>query len=174
MKPVLLFAAILFAPLALAHGPTPQKVVETVEIAAPVDRVWNVVKDFAAIAQWHPGLAASEGSGGNAPGAQRSLRFRNGEEVVEELDAYDEANREYTYRLRRENVKAIPVSSYSVVFKVTAVGDGSRVEWKSRLYRGDTGNMPPEELNDEAAVRAMRSFFRSGLDHLQNMFAHSG
>ncbi|HWP01043.1 MAG TPA: SRPBCC family protein [Methylococcus sp.] len=174
MKSISLLAVILFAPLVLAHGPTPQKVVEAVEIAAPVERVWNAVKDFAAIARWHPGLAASEGNDGNAPGARRTLRLRNGEEVVEELDAYDEANREYAYRLRRENVKAIPASSYSAVFKVTAAGDGARVEWKSRLYRGDTGNMPPEELNDEAAVRAMQSFFRSGLDHLKTMLESSG
>jgi mxaD protein len=174
MKPIPLLAAIFFAPIVLAHGPTPQKVIETVEIATPVDRVWNAVKDFSAIARWHPGLTASEGSGGNVPGAQRTLHFRNGEEVVEELDAYDEGSREYTYRLRRENVKAIPASSYSVVFKVTAAGNGARIEWKSRLYRGDTSNMPPAELNDEAAVRGMQSFFRSGLDHLKTMFESSG
>lgn len=174
MKPIAWLATILFAPLVLAHGPTPQKVVEAVEIAVPVEQVWNAVEDFAAIARWHPALVASEGSGGNAPGAQRTLRFRNGEELVEELDGYEEAKREYAYRLRRENLKALPASSYSAVFKVTATGNGARIEWKSRLYRGDTGNMPPEELNDEAAVRAMQSFFRSGLEHLKKMLESRG
>ncbi|NJD08137.1 MAG: SRPBCC family protein, partial [Methylococcaceae bacterium] len=67
----------------------------------------------------------------------------------------------------KDNVKALPASSYSAVLRVTAAGSGSRVEWKSRLYRGDTGNEPPETLNDEAAVKAMQSLIRTGLDQLK-------
>jgi mxaD protein len=38
---------------------------------------------------------------------------------------------------------------------------------KSRFYRGDTGNSPPENLNDEAAVNAMNQFFKNGLAGLK-------
>jgi len=41
------------------------------------------------------------------------------------------------------------------------------VTFKSRFYRGDTGNAPPENLNDAAAVKAMDNFFRNGLAGLK-------
>lgn len=152
---------------AFAHGPTPQKVVETVEIAAPVDKVWQAVADFGAVATWNPALSASSGQGGNQPGGKRVLTFANGETLEEDLDTYDPANHEYDYRMSHPNVKALPASSYSVIFKLIPKGDHTQVEWKSRLYRGDTGNEPPENLSDEAAVEAMQAFFRSGLDKLK-------
>jgi mxaD protein len=150
-----------------AHGPTPQKVVETVEIAAPVDRVWKAVEDFGSIAKWNPALAASEGSGGNQQGGKRILTFLNGEKLEEGLDVYDPAGHEYDYRMGQPNVKALPASSYSVIFRLISEGNHTKVEWKSRLYRGDTGNEPPEHLSDEAATQAMQAFFRSGLDRLK-------
>ena len=63
--------------------------------------------------------------------------------------------------------KAIPASSYSVVFRITATEKGSQVEWKSRAYRGDTGNEPPEAMNDEAVTSAMQKFFSTGLGELK-------
>lgn len=171
MKPtatLALLAACLAAPLpALAHGPTPQKVDESVEIAAPPEKVWAAVKDFAGIAQWNPAVGKSSGVGGNAPGAQRTLVFANGESLLEDLDSYDEAAHEYRYRLHAPNLKALPASSYSATLKLAPLDGKTSVAWKSRLYRGDTGNFPPDELNDEAAVNAMRHLVRSGLDRLK-------
>jgi mxaD protein len=167
LRLVLLGAAGLAALPASAHGPTPQKVVETVEIAAPVDKVWQAVADFGSIAKWNPALTASEGSGGNQPGGKRILTFPNGEKLEEGLDTYDPAGHEYDYRMGQPNVKALPASSYSVIFKLIPEGDHTKVEWKSRLYRGDTGNEPPESLSDEAATQAMQAFFRKGLDNLK-------
>ena len=46
-------------------------------------------------------------------------------------------------------------------------GSGSEVEWIGRFYRGDTSNFPPENLNDEAAIKAMKGLFREGLDGLK-------
>jgi mxaD protein len=163
----LIGAACLATPPAFAHGPTPQKVVATIEIAAPVATVWRAVADFGAVATWNPALKASAGSGGNQPGGKRTLTFANGETLEEELDSYDPAGHEYTYRMNRPNVAALPASSYSVIFRLTPAGAGTQVEWKSRLYRGDTGNEPPEHLSDEAATRAMHAFFQGGLTRLK-------
>jgi mxaD protein len=167
MKKLLLPALLLVSSTLHAHGPTPQKVQEIVDIAAPADQVWAVVKNFGDLARWNPALTKSEGSGTNGPGGRRTLTFPNGEQLVEDLDTLDDQAHEYSYRLAKDNVKALPASSYSAVLRVTAAGSGSRVEWKSRLYRGDTGNEPPESLNDEAAVKAMQGLFRSGLDQLK-------
>ncbi|SMF96632.1 mxaD protein [Methylomagnum ishizawai] len=166
VRPVLAGVAYLAAFGAAAHGPTPQKVVETVEIAAPIDRVWQAVADFGGIAVWNPALKASEGNG-NQPGAKRVLTFANGEKLEEDLDTYDPATHEYDYRMSRANTAALPASSYSVVFRLIPKDQGTQVEWKSRLYRGDTGNEPPPNLTDEAAVEAMRHFFQAGLNNLK-------
>jgi len=165
MKPALSLLLLAFSTAALAHGPTPQKVVESIEIQAPLEKVWGIASPFGEIAHWQPVLKASEG--GNKPGDKRTLTFPNGEQLIEELDAKDDAAHEYTYRLSKENVKAIPASSYSATFKLTPQGPGVLVEWKSRLYRGDTGNFPAEGLDDETAVKAMGDFFKSGLNKLK-------
>ncbi|BBA33386.1 MxaD protein [Methylocaldum marinum] len=171
--PALLTLGLAFSAGVSAHGPTPQKVVESVEINLPIEKVWERIKDFGALGQWNPAIAKSESEGGNKPGEKRTLTFPNGESLVEELDFYDAGAYEYDYRLKDFNVKAMPASSYSAVLKLTPAEQGTKVEWKSRLYRGDTSNFPPDELNDEAAVQAMQAFFNTGLQNLKRI-AESG
>jgi mxaD protein len=65
------------------------------------------------------------------------------------------------------DLKALPVSSYSATFTVSPEGDGSKVEWMGRFYRGDTGNEPPENLSDEAGKAAMNTYFSEGLKGLK-------
>jgi mxaD protein len=73
-----------------AHGPTPQKAVESIIIHAPVSKVWSLVKQFDAIANWHADLKKSEGDDRNESGGKRSLTFQNSESLTEELDYYNE------------------------------------------------------------------------------------
>ena len=159
--------ALLLSPVILAHGPTPQKIIETVEIAASVDRVWALAGDFGAVAQWNSALKSSESSNGNQRGTRRTLVFANGETLHEDLDAYDADKHEYHYRMSEPNVKAIPASSYSVILKMTPTERGTQVEWKSRAYRADTSNEPPENMSDEAVSSALQQFFSTGLSELK-------
>lgn len=152
---------------AIAHGPTPQKAQESVIIAASPDSVWKLTGDFAAIGAWHPMVKEAKTSTGNTPGSERVLTLAKGE-IVDSLDEYDAARHSYGYRLAKENIEALPVSFYTATFMVEDTGDGkSRVVWSARFYRGDTGNFPSEEQNDEAAIVAMSEFFRAGLDGLK-------
>lgn len=50
---------------ASAHGPSRNKIVETVDIDRPVDKVWAIVKDFDGLAKWHPAVASSVADKGN-------------------------------------------------------------------------------------------------------------
>lgn len=153
---------------AAAHGPTPQKVEERIEIAAPSDKVWAVVKEFANIGEWHPLLEKSEGKGGNAAGAERAITLKSGGVLSEGLDDYNDKEMYYGYRLAKENVEAFPVSFYSANLAVKpAASGGSEVEWVGRFYRADTGNFPPENRNDAAAIAAMKSFIGEGLKGLK-------
>ncbi|WP_416183037.1 SRPBCC family protein [Methylicorpusculum sp.] len=85
------------------------------------------------------------------------------------MDYYSDKDHEYSYRQKIENIKALPVSSYSLELQVSPGQDASSstVTLKSRFYRGDTGNTPPENLTDEAAVKAMNAFFKNGLNGLK-------
>lgn len=168
-KIILSLAALCLTIPAYAHGPTPQKAKESITINSPVTKVWAAVNQFDDIATWHPDLKKSEGDGKNQSGGLRTLTFKNDATLVEELDYYNEAEHEYSYRLKTENTAALPTSSHSVELKVThgESADSSIVTIKSRFYRGDTGNTPPENLNDEAAVKAMTQFFKNGLNSLK-------
>ncbi len=153
---------------AAAHGPTPQKVEEKITLKAKPDAVWAVIKDFAAFASWHPGIEKCEATGGNVAGATRTITLKsNGKSLVEGLDEYAEAEKMYGYRLSTENIEALPVSFYSATLKVVPAEGGSEVQWEGRFYRADTSNFPPENLNDEAAVKAMTAFFQEGLKGLK-------
>lgn len=166
---IISFGLLLISWQAQAHGPTPQKAKESVTIQAPLAKVWTELKNFDDIANWHPDLKKSAGDGKNQSGGVRTLTFQNDETIAEELDYYSEPEHEYSYRLKTENSKAFPTSSHTVDVKVAAgeTADSSVVTLKSRFYRGDTGNTPPDNLNDEAAVKAMTNFFKNGLNGLK-------
>lgn len=150
---------------ALAHGPTPQKAEEKITIAAPPAKVWAALKEFGDVS-WNPAVTKVEATGGNAAGASRTITIKTGN-LVEGLDEYNEAEMSYGYRLSTENLEALPVSFYSATIAVTPSGDGSEVTWIGRFYRGDTSNFPPDNLNDEAAVKAMIGFLQDGLKGLK-------
>lgn len=148
-----------------AHGPTPQKAEEKITIAAPPAKVWEVLKEFADVS-WNPAITKAEASGGNDTGATRTITLKTGN-LVEGLDEYNDKEMNYGYRLSTENLEALPVSFYSATIAVTPAGDGSEVTWIGRFYRGDTSNFPPDNLNDEAAVKAMTEFLQEGLKGLK-------
>ena len=50
--------------LALAHGPTRQKVTVEAEVAANPEEVWAVVGDFQDMS-WHPAVFSTEGENGS-------------------------------------------------------------------------------------------------------------
>lgn len=154
--------ALAVAP-ALAHGPTPQKVEQTTTIAAPPAKVWALVKDFGALQAWHPGVAKSV-----ANGTERTITLKaGGSELVDSQDEADDAKMTLGYRLSSEGNDALPVSSYSATIVVAPKDGGSEVTWQGRGYRFDTSNEPPEGKDDEAAVKGLTEFFKTGLEGLK-------
>ena len=71
---------------AWAHGPTRQKVTESITINAAPDAVWARVKDFGAMNTWHPAVEACAAPDGNKIGSRRTLALKGGGSVVEELE----------------------------------------------------------------------------------------
>jgi len=174
MKALALAAAVLAIATgaATAHGPTRQKIVETVEIDKPVDKVWAVIGDFDALAKWHPAIASSVADKGNSEGSVRHLVVKApGDPSFDEvLDKYDAGAHSYKYEIPKVDPKILPVNNYTSTISVLDNGKGgSTVEWKGAFYRGYMLNDPPPELNDEASVKAMRGVYRAGLDNLKKL-----
>jgi len=165
---VLAGLVLVLATPSLAHGPTPLKVDETVTIAADPQKVWAVVGSFSSIAKWHPDIKSVQTTGGDTLGSERILTFQKGATLKESLDEFDSTALKYSYRMMDPNLDALPVSSYSMTLAVRpASSGGAEVEWYGRIYRGDTGNEPPDNLNDDAARTAVGSFLRNGLQGLK-------
>ena len=153
---------------AAAHGATPQKVVETIEISAPPEKVWAVVGDFADVS-WRPEIERVEAQGGNAPeAATRRLYYKRGGSIDERLVQYDGAARSLRYIIERADINVLPVGNLSATLTVRPLPDGaSRVEWKSRFYRAFPGGNPPEQFTDEVATDAVTRIFKAGLASLK-------
>ena len=76
---VLALVAVAAPWAVLAAAPKTLKVVETVEVKAPVSKVWATVKDFDSLDKWHPGFAKDEiVKGTNNKVGRRTLAHRQG------------------------------------------------------------------------------------------------
>ncbi len=154
------------SPEVLAHGPTRQKVTETVEINAPASKVWAVIENFQDMS-WHPAVEKTVGEGGNDKGAKRTLTLQGGGLIHEALLKHDAERMMMKYEITEVDVKVLPVKNYSAMLSVKSEGDTSTVTWKGAFYRGFLNNDPPPELNEAAAKKAISGVFRGGLDALK-------
>lgn len=153
---------------ALAHGPTRQKVTESVTVNATPQKVWDAIKDFDALAKWHPAVAQSPATKGNDVGSVRTITLKDGGKIVETLEDY--SAEKMTYKYRAADGGALPVTNYSSTLSVKPADGGKAVvEWRGAFYRAYPNNNPPPGQDDEAAVKAITGVYQSGLANLQKM-----
>lgn len=162
-----IFALMLVAGPALAHGPTRQKVDESVVINAPPEKVWTVIQNFHDMS-WDPDVASTDGSGDNTVNATRTLHMKSGGELTQTLESYKPEKHAYSVFMPHNDPKVLPVADFSSQISVTAGDNGtSTVEYRAAGYRGDPNGDPPEALNDASAIKAMKTFVLNGLDGLK-------
>ncbi|MBC7142000.1 MAG: SRPBCC family protein [Rhodobacteraceae bacterium] len=171
-RPIAVLFFLLLPGLALAHGPSRQKLTLSVDVAAAPADVWAVIGNFQDMS-WHPAVFSSTGEGGNEIDATRVLTLgqEGGPTISEVLYKYDAAKMSYSYRITDVKVEVLPVTNYSSHLTVTPTATGgSHVEWRGAFYRGYPNNDPPAELNDEAAIAAVTGIYQAGLDALAARF----
>lgn len=173
VQTALAVVAMVAVPMvALAHGPSRQKVTETVEVTASPEEVWARIGDFQDMS-WHPAVAKTTGEGGNEIDATRVLNLgaEDGPTIAEVLYKYSDEKRSYSYRITEVDVAVLPVTNYSSHLTVKdGANGGALIEWRGAFYRGYPNNDPPPELNDEAAIAAVSAVYRAGLDALAAEF----
>src|SRR5690554_3072251 len=102
----MLAICLCFVVPAQAHGPTPQKIDETVRIDAPVEAVWAKVADFSALAGWHPLVEQLD----MIDETTRRITLADRGDLVESLDETDVERHYLAYRLLEEDISVFPVS----------------------------------------------------------------
>jgi len=133
---------------------------EHIELSAPADEVWRVVRDFGAIAEWTPPIADADVSG-EGVGAERTLTLADGGQVVERLEALDEAARTLRYSIVES---PLPVEHYEGTLSVRAVDASTcEVTWASTF---DVDGAPPEEMTTVFA-----ELYAAGLSGLRSRVA---
>jgi mxaD protein len=155
--------------VALADAPKTLKVVKTADIQAPVEKVWNAIKDFDSLNKWHPTFVKDEIVKGdnNKPGAVRKLTIKDGPSFTEELLAFDEATHSYRYRIIES---PLPLRDYvSHISVKPGPKGGSHVTWSGTFKRKSTADSPPEAENDDAATKLITGVYEGGLANLKKM-----
>jgi mxaD protein len=164
-----LLAVTISGQAALADPPKTLQVTRTVDIAAPVDKVWAAVKDFDSLNKWHPGFARDEIVKGdnNKPGAVRKLTIKDGPSFTEELLSFDDAKHAYRYRIIES---PLPLRDYvsHITVKPGPKG-GSHVTWTGTFKRKSTADNPPEAGNDATATKLITGVYEGGLANLKKM-----
>lgn len=95
-------------------------------INAPVEAVWEAVRDFSGIAGWHPAIASTEIETGRAPdevGCVRALQLLNGGNARERLLMIDDGRYRFAYTLE---TPAVPTENYIATFELIPVTSGDR------------------------------------------------
>lgn len=100
-------------------------------IDAPIETVWNVVRNFNGLANWHPAIASSEiedGLSSAEVGCIRSFYLTDGAHVREKLLALSDVDHSLSYSFVKP---AFPVKNYVAGIRLIRISDGDRTfaEW---------------------------------------------
>jgi len=133
-----------------------QTVVESVELAAPPDAVWSVIGGFNL--EWHPRVARVDLTGIGV-GQLRRIKTLEGKDIVERLEAIDDARRFYRYTL----VTGVPASRYTGTLEVKSRGSGSVASWRVEFL---ADNQPHTEVRI-----IVSTLVKTGLGILKSRFA---
>jgi hypothetical protein len=100
-----------------------QTVADSVALDADPDEVWSAIGSFDL--SWHPRVARVRLTG-TGIGQLRTMETLDGKEIVERLEAIDNAKRSMRYT----NIAGIAASQYTGTLEVKPKGRGSVAEWR--------------------------------------------
>jgi hypothetical protein len=142
------------------------KVVKSTILDAPVESVWEVLRDFNGHDQWHPIVADSvieKGWPSDRIGCVRRFHLQDGSELRELLLTLSDADMAFSYCLLDTPV---PLLNYVAHVRLAPVTDGDMTfwHWESRF---DT----PEGREAELKEMVAENVYQGGFDAIR---AHLG
>jgi hypothetical protein len=106
------------------------KVIRSTILPAPVDAVWDMLRDFNGHDQWHPAIASSQierGLPSDKVGCIRKFKLTDGSELREQLLALSDADLAYSYCLLET---PIPLFNYVSHVRLIPVTDVDHTFWQ--------------------------------------------
>lgn len=142
------------------------KVFESVVINAPVENVWEVVRDFNGLPNWHPAIEKSEiedNRAADSVGCIRNFYLTNGDNIREQLLALDDVNCSCDYTILKSGM---PLTNYHAVLSLIPVTetDETLAIWSAEF---DTAPENEEELVETVG----KGVFLGGLQALKKFFS---
>ncbi|WP_223425093.1 SRPBCC family protein [Tateyamaria pelophila] len=141
------------------------KVFKSTVLNAPVEAVWDVLRDFNGHDAWHPAVADSvidRGHPTDKVGCVRRFHLVDGSELREQLLTLSDADMAFSYCLLETPV---PLLNYVAHVRLAPVTDGDQTFWlwESRF---DTPEGRETELHDMVAENIYQSGFDAVRAHL--------
>ena len=105
------------------------KVVKSTVIDAPIDEVWQLLRDFNGHDRWHPAVAVSrieERRGSDEIGCVRDFALKQGGAIREQLLSLSDRDHSFTYCILDA---PIPLEGYVAAVRLKPVTDGNRTFW---------------------------------------------
>ncbi len=142
------------------------KVMRSVIIEAPVDRVWAAVRAFDGVVRWNPGVTAARMESGTSTsvGAIRHLDIVDGTVFRETLLAHSDLEHFYTYDIVEG---PLPCRNYVSTHRFLPVTDGNLT---LGIWSGEFDCDPADEASLEASVGD--AIYRDGMRGLNSYLAN--
>ena len=107
-------------------------------LKAPIETVWNLVRDFNGLPSWAPAIAKSKIEGGldaDVVGCIRSFHTKDGGHIRERLLTLDDARYTFTYNFEKP---AFPIRNYIATVQLYPVtqSDETFAEWEASFDEG--------------------------------------
>lgn len=137
-------------------------------IDAPIERVWERIRDFNGLPGWHPRMVESEIEDGKTAtdiGAVRKFKVTSGATVREKLLAFSDDDHLTTYSIVGHPA---PITNHKATIKLERVTDGNRTfaVWTAEF------DAPADQA--EAIAKGMgENVFQGGFEALKSHFAKS-
>lgn len=141
------------------------KIVKSTIMEAPVEAVWEVLRDFNGHDRWHPAVADSHierGYSSDKVGCVRRFHLVDGSELREQLLTLSDVDMAFTYCLLDTPV---PLLNYVAHVRLTPVTDGDLTfwEWESRF---DTPAGEEQRLKDMVSEQIYQAGFEAVRAHM--------
>ena len=138
------------------------KVLRSTILEAPIEAVWDILRDFNGHDRWHPTVTTSQierGREADRVGCVRKFKLSDGSELREQLLALSDADASYSYCLLDTPV---PLFNYVSHVRLIPVTDADHTYWQ---WEGNFSTFA--EQKDALTQRVGDDIYRAGFDAIR-------
>ncbi len=154
------FAIVLFGSSLVFAAEGSLSVKKGIVVDASATEVWDYLRDYNAMEDWHPAIVDSFMVGdGMAKGTIRVLILSGDARIVEELIRFDDQKMYYTYKITDS---PLPLANYEATLSVESSNRDSKVVWASTFDAKDVA--------DQEATDLVTGVYQAGLEAIRANF----